>query len=31
MDPLLFPKSADAFAFQDRVDSALGALPGVRA
>jgi putative ABC transport system permease protein len=30
MDPRLFPKGADAFAFQDRVESALRALPGVR-
>lgn len=30
MDPRLFPKRADAFAFQDRVEAALGALPGVR-
>jgi putative ABC transport system permease protein len=30
MGPLLFPESADAFAFQDRVEAALGALPGVR-
>lgn len=30
MGPRLFPTSADAFAFQDRVDTALGALPGVR-
>jgi putative ABC transport system permease protein len=30
MGPLLFPKTADAFAFQDRVHTALGALPGVR-
>jgi putative ABC transport system permease protein len=30
MDPRLFPNTADAFAFQDRVDTALGALPGVR-
>jgi predicted permease len=30
MGPLLFPKTADAFAFQDRVEAALSALPGVR-
>jgi len=30
MDPRLFPKTADAFAFQDRVHIALGALPGAR-
>jgi putative ABC transport system permease protein len=30
MGPRLFPKSEDAFAFQDRVERALGALPGVR-
>ncbi len=30
MDPRLFPKREDAFAFQDRVEAALGALPGVR-
>ena len=30
MGPRLFPTSADAFGFQDRVDTALGALPGVR-
>jgi putative ABC transport system permease protein len=30
MDPRLFPKTEDAFAFQDRVEAALGALPGVR-
>lgn len=29
MDPRLFPAAADAFAFQDRVESALTALPGV--
>jgi putative ABC transport system permease protein len=29
MGPLLFPKRADAFAFQDRIEAALGALPGV--
>lgn len=30
MDPLLFPETADAYAFQDRVEAALGALPGAR-
>ncbi|HVQ14710.1 MAG TPA: ADOP family duplicated permease [Vicinamibacterales bacterium] len=30
MDPRLFPKAADAYAFQDRVEAALSALPGVR-
>jgi len=30
MGPRLFPKSADAFAFQDRVETALRALPGVK-
>jgi predicted permease len=30
MDPRLFPKAVDAFAFQERVESALAALPGVR-
>ena len=30
MDPRLFPKTEDAHAFQDRVEAALGALPGVR-
>jgi putative ABC transport system permease protein len=30
MDPRLFPKTEDAYAFQDRVETALGALPGVR-
>jgi putative ABC transport system permease protein len=30
MDPKLFPKTADAFAFQDRIHTALDALPGVR-
>jgi putative ABC transport system permease protein len=30
MGPLLFPESADAFAFQDRVEAALGGLAGVR-
>jgi putative ABC transport system permease protein len=30
MGPRLFPKTEDAFAFQDRVDAVLGALPGVR-
>jgi hypothetical protein len=29
MDPRLFPKTADAFAFRDRVETALGALHGV--
>ena len=29
MDPRLFPESADAYLFQDRVEAALGALPGV--
>jgi putative ABC transport system permease protein len=29
MDPRLFPKREDAFAFQDRVHSALSDLPGV--
>jgi len=29
MDPRLFPKREDGFAFQDRVEAALGALPGV--
>jgi putative ABC transport system permease protein len=30
MDPRLFPRTEDAYAFQDRVETALGALPGVR-
>jgi len=30
MDPRLFPKTADAYAFQDRVEAALNALPGVK-
>jgi len=30
MDPRLFPKAEDAFLFQDRVHTALAALPGVR-
>jgi len=30
MGPRLFPKDPDAFAFQERVESALAALPGVR-
>jgi putative ABC transport system permease protein len=30
MDPRLFPKTEDAFAFQDRVHTALAALPEVR-
>ncbi len=30
MDPRLFPKTEDAYVFQDRVEAALGALPGVR-
>jgi putative ABC transport system permease protein len=30
MDPRLFPNTAEAYAFQDRVESALSALPGVR-
>ena len=30
MDPRLFPKTEDAYAFQDRVEAALSALPGVR-
>lgn len=30
MDPRLFPKTADAYAFQDRVETALNALPGVQ-
>lgn len=29
MDPRLFPTAADAYTFQDRVESALRALPGV--
>ena len=29
MGPLLFPEGADAFAFQDRVEAALSALPGI--
>lgn len=29
MDPRLFPTAEDAFAFQDRVETALTALPGV--
>ena len=31
MDPRLFPTAVDAYTFQDRVESALTALPGVRA
>jgi putative ABC transport system permease protein len=30
MGPQLFPNTVDAFAFQDRVETALRALPGVR-
>jgi putative ABC transport system permease protein len=30
MDPRLFPKTEDAYAFQDRVEAALSTLPGVR-
>jgi putative ABC transport system permease protein len=30
MGPRLFPNTGDAFAFQNRVEGALGALPGVR-
>lgn len=30
MGPLLFPKTEDAYAFQDRVETALAALPRVR-
>ena len=30
MDPRLFPTAGNAFAFQDRVEAALAALPGVR-
>jgi putative ABC transport system permease protein len=30
MGPLLFPEGADAFAFQDRVETVLGTLPGAR-
>ena len=30
MDPRLFPKTPDAYAFQDRVETALNALPGVQ-